>query len=78
MVHRELPPLISTEVNRRGCPRIQEGDGREHDCFPRYILDETKLRLAHSAAYGLTSSWIRNESYEVRPAPLKQKTRKQP
>jgi len=78
MVHRNLAPLISTEVNRGFRIGIQEGDGCEHDRCARYISDKNKLRGAHCAAYCSASARIRDESYEVRPAPVKQKTRKQP
>jgi hypothetical protein len=57
---------------------IQKSDGSEHDRFARYISDETKLHGAHCAAYCLASAWIRDEPYKVRPASLKQTTRKQP
>jgi len=78
MVYRKLVPLIFTEVNRGGRTMIQEGDSSEHDRFARYISDETKLHGAHCATYCLASTRIRDEPYKVRPASLKQTTRKQP
>jgi len=78
MVYRKLFPLISTEVNRGGCTGIHKGDGGEDDCFAGYISDRSKLHGVHCAADCLASAGIRDESYEVRPAPLKTKTRKQP
>src|SRR5579864_423148 len=78
MVYRKLVPLIFTEVNRGGRTMIQEGDSSEHDRFARYISDETKLHGAHCATYCLACTRIRDEPYKVRPASLKQTTRKQP
>jgi len=76
--HRKLFLLISAEVERGRRTGIQESDGGERDGFACYILDKTEPHCAHCAAYCLASARIRNESHEVRPAPLKQKTRKQP
>lgn len=73
MVHRKLSPLLSTEVNRGFCTGIQEGDRGEHDRCARYISDKNELRGAHCAAYCLAFARIRDESYEVRPAPVQTK-----
>jgi hypothetical protein len=74
MVHGKLSVLISTEANRVGCTGIQEGHVGEHDYLARYVPDRTKLHHAHCAVDCLPATRIRNESYEVRSASLKQKT----
>jgi hypothetical protein len=77
MVHRKLSLLISTEANRVGCTGIQEGHVGEYDYLARYVPNRTKLYHAHCAVDCLPATRIRNESYEVRSASLKQKTWKQ-
>jgi hypothetical protein len=56
--YRELFLLVPAEVERGRRTEVQEGDGREHDCFARYILDKTRVQSAHRAAYCLASAWI--------------------